>query len=308
MHVSMLGCVCVRRYGCMYVCVCMYTTSALAARLRRHITNATSHQACATLHTMMLQIEVTHWGMLASVRERHWWFVFRKYACNNVAPSIGIDGQGSQPRGWLNQRVLAVLQDLREAKQLRDYPRIRYLQQHLRNLSTELSVPLYVLGTIVVPNLLPLQIAAIHRVTRKMVAPVPHPTWEKQAINKAIRVVHSNLKMVHSVCEKSARTFDTLPSRPPCLCHLMHDVPGNKVDVEGHVAFIPIHMTYPDGTVARPNDSLPLPGKRVRQQLFKDLEAMGEKNWCHNAPPAPVFSPDPLVQNRGIMQIRQRLC
>ena len=49
------------------------------------------------------------------------------------------------------------------------------------------------------------------------------------------------------------------------------------MDVEGHVAFIPIHVAYPDGTVARPNDPLPLPGKRVRQQLFEDLEAMGEK-------------------------------
>ena len=96
-----------------------------------------------------------------------------------------------------------------------------------------------------------------------MVASVANPAWEKQAINKAIRVVRSNPKMVRSVCKKSARTFDTLPSRTPCLCRLMHDVSGNKVDVEGHVAFIPIHITYPNGTIARPNDPLPLPGKRV---------------------------------------------
>ena len=35
----------------------------------------------------------------------------------------------SKSRGWLNQRVLAVLQALNEAKQFHDYPRISYLQQ-----------------------------------------------------------------------------------------------------------------------------------------------------------------------------------
>ena len=95
---------------------------------------------------MMLQIDHAHWGILplqyvsdswlASVREHHWWFMFKKWACNDVAPGISTDGEGSQPRGWLNQRVLAVLQGIKEAKRLRDYPRIRYVQQDLRDLST----------------------------------------------------------------------------------------------------------------------------------------------------------------------------
>ena len=138
-------------------------------------------------------------------------------------------------------------------------------------------VPLYVLGSIVVPNLQPLQNAAIHRVTRKMVASVANTTWEKQAINKVVRVVRSNSKTVRSVCEKAARQFDSLSSRPPCLCHLMHDVPGHKIEIEGHLAFVPIHITYPNGTTARPNEPLPHPGNSVRKCLMRDLQAMGER-------------------------------
>ena len=88
--------------------------------------NTSQVRPVTKLHKMMLQTKIAHWGILplenvtdpwlASVREQHWWFVFSKYACNDVVSSISTDGQGSQPRGWLNQRVLAVLQGLREAK------------------------------------------------------------------------------------------------------------------------------------------------------------------------------------------------
>ena len=168
--------------------------------------------------------------------------------------------RGGKSTTWL-------VQGIKEAKLLRDYSRIRYLQHDLRDLSTKLSIPLYVLGSVVVPKLQPLQNAAIHWVTRKMVGSVADTAWEKQAINKVVRVVRNNPKTVRSVCEKAARQFDSLPSRPPCLCHLMHDVPGYKIEIEGHLAFVPIHMCYPDGTTVRPNDPLPLPGNSVRKHL-----------------------------------------
>ena len=98
-----------------------------------------------------------------------------------------------------------------------------------------------------------------------------------QAINKAVKVVRSKPKTVRSVCEKAARQFDSLPSHPPCLCHLIHDVPGNRIEIEGHLALVPIHISYPNGTTARPNDPLPLPGNTVRKRLMRDLQAMGEK-------------------------------
>ena len=110
-----------------------------------------------------------------------------------------------------------------------------------------------------------------------MMESVANPAWQKQAISKAIRVVRSKPKTVRSVCEKLARAFDTLPSRPSPLCHLMHHVAGHKVDVKGLVASIPLDFTYPGGTVGCPSDPLALPNKCVRQRLFKDLEGMGEK-------------------------------
>ena len=165
------------------------TTSALVTCSRKHMTDATSHQDCASLHKLMLQIDPAHWGILplqyvsdswlAYVRERHWWHTFKKWVCNDVAPGISTDGQGSAPRGWLKQRVLSVLHSIKEAKQLRDYARLKYLQQDLHDLAQQLSIPMYSLGAIVVPNLTPLQKAAIHHVTRKIVGSVTSPAWEK---------------------------------------------------------------------------------------------------------------------------------
>ena len=57
----------------------------------------------------------------------------------------------------------------------------------------------------------------------------------------------------------------------------MHDVPGQKIEIEGHLAFVPININYPDGTSARPSDPLPLPGNSVRKRLMKDLQAMGKR-------------------------------
>ena len=153
------------------------TTKALAVRLRKHHTDATSYQDCSTLHCMMLQTDRSHWGILplqcvqdswyASIRERHWWFTFKKYACNDVAPGISTDGEGLGPRGWLNQRVLAVLHSIKQDRQIQDWARLRFLRTHLQQLASQMSVPLYAMGSIVVPNLLPNQKSAIHRVSKK---------------------------------------------------------------------------------------------------------------------------------------------
>ena len=79
---------------------------------------------------------------------------------------------------------------------------------------SKLAVPLYVNGSIVVPNPQPQQKSAIHHVCRKMVASVAGPSWEKQALNKAVRMVRSNPKTVHRIFETTGRQFDKLPSQP----------------------------------------------------------------------------------------------
>ena len=95
------------------------TTLAVVTRLRNHMTNATSFQDSSTLHRLMLQVDMGGWGILplplvndpwlASVRERHWRTIFKKWACNGVPPGISADGAPAKSRGWSNQRVLAVL-------------------------------------------------------------------------------------------------------------------------------------------------------------------------------------------------------
>ena len=142
------------------VCVCVYlhlvyvgvTSKALIVRLRKHQTDASSFQDCSTLHRLMLQTDSAHWGIIplqfmsdewyASVRERHWWFVFKKWPCNDVAPGISTEGQGSGPRGWLNQRVLQVLHSMKEARQIKDFPWATTWAGELLSLSAWLQIAL----------------------------------------------------------------------------------------------------------------------------------------------------------------------
>ena len=94
----------------------------------------------------MSQTDPAHWGIIplqyvqdewyASTRERHWWFTFKKYACNDVPPGISTEGEGSGPRGWLNQRVLSVLQSMKEARRISDWPRLKWLHSDLQTLAS----------------------------------------------------------------------------------------------------------------------------------------------------------------------------
>ena len=94
----------------------------------------------------MLQIDPSHWGILplqyvadswlASAIECHWWHIFKKWACNDVAPGISTDGAGSQPRGRLNQCVRTVLSSMKEA-----IPCLKFVLHDLRQLATQLSIP-----------------------------------------------------------------------------------------------------------------------------------------------------------------------
>ena len=141
--------------------------SALVNRLRKHMTDSLADVDCASLHKHMLNSKLSGWGIvplqwvhnewLASVRERHWWWIFRRWACNDVAPGISTSGEGSKSRGWLNQRVLAAPQGIKDARQIDDYPRVHFLQAELRDLACKLSILVYLLGTITFPNLNPSQ-------------------------------------------------------------------------------------------------------------------------------------------------------
>ena len=92
------------------------TTVAFIRRLHKHMANALSSNDCATLHLKMSTTDLSHLGIIplqyviddfqASVHERHWWFVLRKCAINDVAASINKSGDSKKERGFLNKRVL----------------------------------------------------------------------------------------------------------------------------------------------------------------------------------------------------------
>ena len=207
---------------CMYVCVCV----CVCVCVWKHHTDATSFQDCTTLHRLMLQTDLSHLGILplqyiadpcyASIRERHWWFIFISLFCNDVAPGISTDGEGSGPRGWLNQLVLSVLNSIKEAHRIQGWARLRFLCSDLQQLASQMSIPLYAVGSIVVPNLLPHQKSAIHGVSRKMIASITGPTWEKQALCKAIGIVQSNPHTVQQIFASHASQFDKLAAQPGC--------------------------------------------------------------------------------------------
>ena len=113
------------------------------------MTDALSTNDCASLHMKMAATELAHWGIiplqfiqddfLASVRERHRWYTFRRYVSNDIPPGINRSGDSKKERGFLNKRVLSVIHGIREARGLDDYPRVKHLQNNLRDLSAQLS-------------------------------------------------------------------------------------------------------------------------------------------------------------------------
>ena len=217
------------------------TTAALASRLRKLMADSRARVDCATLHKRMAKSKLSGWGILplqwveddwvASLRERHWWWIFRRFACNDAPPGISTQGEGSGSWGWMNQRVVAARQGIRNAKSIKDWPRVKFLQTSLRDLSPKLSIPLYILRHIFVPNLSPLQNTAIQRVVRAMVKFCDIPAWENQALHLASRIVRSNPMTVKRAFERASRKFDHLQSQPPCKCSQVSLNDGTIIEI-----------------------------------------------------------------------------
>ena len=251
------------------------------------MTDSAADVDCATLHKHMAKHPASGWGILplqwieddwhASVRERHWWWVFRRWACNDVPPGISTNGEGSKTRGWMNQRVLAALQGIRDARGIGDWPRVKFLQAELHDLASRLSIPLYVLGHVTVPNLTPQQNAAIHRVVRTIVKSCDIPAWEKQALHKAVRVVRSNPVTLGRIFAKHSRKTDQQAFQPPCCCAHVQESQGNIMEIDGHKALLPVWVRSHDGTILRPSDTIPIKGSSVRAQLIKDLQRIAQQ-------------------------------
>ena len=72
-----------------------------------------------------------------------------------------------QNRGWLNMKLLKELKQILEAQHNGDQARSRFLYTELAHLGRELSIPIHVEGSIVVPSPPFQQKAAIFTVTHQ---------------------------------------------------------------------------------------------------------------------------------------------
>ena len=117
--------------------------------------------------------------------------------------------------------MLHVLQELRQAKQERDTPRVKALQVFLRDTAQQLALPFHLCGTIVVPNLTKLQKTVITNIVRKVLQTSPLKAYERQALKHSVRIVRSNPHIVKSLFQTHAmrrsRQIQKNPTQVPRL-------------------------------------------------------------------------------------------
>ena len=116
------------------------TQLAPAQRLRKHLMDAAAGVDNFALHKLMSTTQQACWGICVlryetdgwwtAVRDREWWWQVRRWVVNDVAPRIldAVSQGRSLARGWLKQKVLRVLHELRCAQDSQDNNKIQYLQ------------------------------------------------------------------------------------------------------------------------------------------------------------------------------------
>ena len=95
--------------------------------------------------------------------------------------------------------------------------------------------------------------------------------WEQRAFYKAIRGVRCNPKNSLELFEKEVRQYDNLEFQLLCTCPRVEDVPGTKVDIDGHVVLVPMTIAFRgfQGSHTHPNDPLCILGTIVRASFSK---------------------------------------
>ena len=118
----------------------------------------------STLHRLMATTDSAHWGIgvlqyvkdtwWTAVRERARWWQLRRWAVNDIPPGVPDPTAGvtSSARGWMNQKLLRVLRELRSAQDSHNYARAKFLQAELQDMAKDLQVPLNLTSAVIVPD------------------------------------------------------------------------------------------------------------------------------------------------------------
>ena len=145
--------------------------------------------------------------------------MLKRWAVNDVPR--GIPQQGTErPNNWLNQKVLQLIKEMKQAQHDADHARAKAMRAELTELVAELNIPLVHGAIVQVPNVTLPQKSAILRVMRFILRSTTLKAWEKQAIKKVMRVVRTS---PHTVRGQTCNQ-DGLGQYSTCL-HL-HTSPG----------------------------------------------------------------------------------
>ena len=123
---------------------------------------------------------------------------------------------------------------------------------------------------------LPRIIPPVHTVVRRAIRQCVVPVWEKQALCQAVRIVRTNPHIVRHIFESHAIKLHKATETLVCSCNTALDTLGDRL-VDGHVALTPVLVTYLNRQLARPNDSLPLPGRVARAHAVKAVRKTCER-------------------------------
>ena len=201
--------------------------------------------------------------------ERQWWADLHKWALNDIPPGISETDTPNKQRAYINSKMLHTLHELRQARDLRDAQRVKALQAELRDTAQQIGLPFHVAGTVVVPNLSATQKTVITNILRNILRDSALKAYERQALRHTVRIVRSNPHTVRSVFQSKAMAQSRMMTKPPCRCAEFASQAkqyGDVIDVDGHVALIPVALNVGGHGGLRPNDPVPIPGSEARKK------------------------------------------
>ena len=199
--------------------------------------------------------------------------------------------------------MLHTLQELRQARALRDAQRVKALQAVLRDTAEQIGLPFHVSGTVVVPNLSTTQKTVITNILRNVLRDSALKAYERQALRHTVRIVRSNPHTVRSVFQSKAMAQSRMMKKPPCRCAefaSQAEQYGVVLDVDGHVALVPVAMNVGGHGGLRPNDPIPIAGSEARKKAIS-----GITTFCTHlnvlVPPLDTLLPPSLFPELGTL-------
>ena len=192
---------------------------------------------------------------------------------------------------------------LRQARELRDAQRVKALQAVLHDTAQQVGLPFHVAGTIVVPNLSTAQKTVITNILRNTLRDSTLKAYARQALRHTVRIVRSNPHTVRSVFQSKAMAQSRLMKKPPCRCAEFCKQAaqyGDVIDVDGHVALVPVALNVGGHGDRRPNDPVPVPGHEAREKAIS-----GINSFCTHLnipiPPLNILLPNSLFPETGTL-------